>query len=132
MKTQLLFVLLLLGGLARGHAQAEGSVVAWGANGWGSIDFGVTNVPAGLTNVIAVAAGAVHSLALKSDGSVVTWGGRNYAADTNVPVSPRELIFPANAPEPPRRFDADCAQKGIDTRGAGVFSGLVPITKFCR
>lgn len=30
--------------------------------------------PAGLTNVVAVAAGAYHSLALKSDGTVVAWG----------------------------------------------------------
>jgi len=33
-----------------------------------------TNVPAGLSGVIAIAAGYYHSLALKSDGTVVAWG----------------------------------------------------------
>jgi len=32
-------------------------------------------VPAGLTNVTAIAGGANHSLALQSDGTVVAWGG---------------------------------------------------------
>jgi hypothetical protein len=31
-------------------------------------------VPAGLSNVVAIAAGGYHSLALKSDGTVVAWG----------------------------------------------------------
>jgi alpha-tubulin suppressor-like RCC1 family protein len=50
----------------RAHAA---SVVAWGNNGWGQAE-----VPPGLTNVIAVAAGTKHSLALKADGTVVGWG----------------------------------------------------------
>lgn len=47
----------------------DGTLVAWGAN-----DFGQTNVPAGLSNVVALAAGYSHSLALKADGTVVNWG----------------------------------------------------------
>ena len=38
------------------------------------------NVPAGLSGVVAVAAGEFHSLALKADGTVVAWGGDNYWA----------------------------------------------------
>ena len=44
-------------------------MVAWGYN-----DYGQTNVPAGLSGVTAIAAGDYHSLALKSDGTVVAWG----------------------------------------------------------
>ena len=44
-------------------------VVGWGYNAQGQ-----TTIPAGLSGVTAIAAGAFHSLALKSDGTVVGWG----------------------------------------------------------
>ena len=50
-----------------GHAASE--VVAWGDN-----DSGQTNVPSGLSNVVAIAAGGYHSLALTAEGRVVAWG----------------------------------------------------------
>jgi hypothetical protein len=56
------------------------TVVAWGDNGWGQ-----TNVPGGLANVAAVAAGQMHSLALRRDGSVVAWGDNTYG-QTNLPA----------------------------------------------
>lgn len=43
-----------------------------GIVGWGYNNYGQTTVPAGLTGV-AIAAGSAHSLALKSDGSVIGW-----------------------------------------------------------
>ena len=46
-----------------------GTVVAWGDN-----SFGETNLPANLNNVVAIAAGGFHSLALRADGTVVGWG----------------------------------------------------------
>ena len=62
----------------------NGTVVAWGSNGYGQ-----TTVPAGSSRVTAIAAGADHSLALKSDGTVVAWGYNGYG-QTNVPAGPVE------------------------------------------
>lgn len=44
-------------------------IVAWGDNSYGQ-----TNVPAGLSNVVSIAAGFWHTLALKNDGTVSAWG----------------------------------------------------------
>ncbi|NOS71525.1 MAG: DNRLRE domain-containing protein [Verrucomicrobia bacterium] len=53
-------------------------VVAWGRNYENQL-----NIPNGLTNVVALAGGGYHSLALRADGSVVAWGsGRGQA---NIP-----------------------------------------------
>ena len=62
--------------------KADGSVWAWGANGYGQIGDNSTgtrrDLPTAVTgltaDVVAVAAGRDHSLALKSDGTVWAWG----------------------------------------------------------
>jgi alpha-tubulin suppressor-like RCC1 family protein len=64
----------------------DGTLVAWGDNGAGQI-----TVPAGLSNVIAVAAGYTHSVALKADGTVVAWGW-NAEGETNVPAGLSEVM----------------------------------------
>jgi alpha-tubulin suppressor-like RCC1 family protein len=46
-----------------------GQILAWGDNA-----FGQTNLPPGLTNIAAIAAGDYHTLALKQDGTVIAWG----------------------------------------------------------
>src|SRR5512140_3211399 len=38
--------------------------------GWGDNTYGQITVPDGLSNVVAIAAGTYHSLALKADGTV--------------------------------------------------------------
>jgi alpha-tubulin suppressor-like RCC1 family protein len=66
-----------------GRAQTSngnGTIVAWGDTSWG-----LTNLPPGLTNVVMIAAGDGHNLALKSDGRVVAWGFNDYY-QTNVPA----------------------------------------------
>jgi secreted trypsin-like serine protease len=61
--------------------KSDGTVVAWGDN-----ECGQTNVPSGLTNVVAIAGGGDHSLALKADGAVVAWGAgtTNSGSEPNV------------------------------------------------
>lgn len=67
---------------------ADGTVRAWGGDGFGELGDGPTNssgsnsavtpvTPTGLNRVVAVAAGRNHSLALLSDGTVRTWGRNN-------------------------------------------------------
>ena len=71
----------LLIGLISAPAWAvpAGKLVAWGNN-----QYGQTNVPAG-NDFKAIAAGAFHSLALKTDGSLVAWGENNVGQVSNVP-----------------------------------------------
>ena len=65
--------------LAIGTACGQGTVVEWG------VGTPATLVPPpGLTNVIAVSAGSIHTLALNGDGTAVAWG-LNYDGLTNVP-----------------------------------------------
>lgn len=45
-----------------------------GVAAWGDNTFGESSTPAGLSNVVAVAGGYYHTLALRSDGTVVGWG----------------------------------------------------------
>jgi alpha-tubulin suppressor-like RCC1 family protein len=51
---------------------------------WGTGTSGLTNLPLDLTNVMSIAAGSLHALALKSDGTVRAWGDNSYG-QTNVP-----------------------------------------------
>ena len=60
------------------HSTVAGNYVV----AWGNDSYGQTNVPAAVTNVMAIAAGYSYSLALKSDGTVIAWG---QAGQTNVP-----------------------------------------------
>ena len=61
-------------------------MAAWGKN-WD----GQTNVPPAATNVVAIAAGGYHSLALRDDGSVLAWG-RNWDGQTNVPPPATNVV----------------------------------------
>lgn len=80
------------------YSTRTGDVVAWGANVHdGGYDVpapnpaGQIDVPAGLDDVIAVAAGSDHSLALTAAGTIVGWGG-NRAGETDVPTSVSDVV----------------------------------------
>ena len=57
-------------------------VVTWGQTNYSGLNL----VPLDLTNVLAVAAGNIHSVALKSNGRVVVWGDNSHG-QTNVPAN---------------------------------------------
>lgn len=71
---------------------SDGTLLAWGGNSWGQLGAGavtdqsvpvVVNTASGVSalygkTVIAVAAGAYHSLALCSDGTLAAWGNNTY------------------------------------------------------
>ncbi len=84
---------------------ADGTVVAWGYNGFGALGDGSTaasSVPVDVTQsgvlagktVVAIAAGNSHSLALCSDGTLAAWGRNGFGAlgdgsstDSSIPVA---------------------------------------------
>lgn len=81
--------------------RSDGTVWAWGDNRFGQLGFGSVAMPdqtvprrvRGLNSVIAVAAGFVHSLALRADGTVWAWGnngsgrlGTGGTSDSGVPT----------------------------------------------
>ena len=75
--------------------KSDGTVWAWGSNSYGELGDGTTagrNIPVqvigDLTDVMAIAAGDSHTVALKNDGTVWAWGRNNYfqlgdGTDTN-------------------------------------------------
>src|SRR6266478_1233340 len=68
------------------RCHADSAVVAWGYGLNGQ-----TNLPADLTNVVALAAGRYHTLALRADGTVATWGA-DYLGLTNIPSGLSNVI----------------------------------------
>jgi alpha-tubulin suppressor-like RCC1 family protein len=74
------FTAVAAGGWHSLALKADGSIIAWGWNGYGQC-----NVPAPNTGFVAVAAGFSHSLSLKADGSIIGWGYNDYG-QCNVPA----------------------------------------------
>jgi hypothetical protein len=66
--------------------QSHGQVIIWGTSSYGQ-----ANVPASATNVIALAAGDQHCIALRADGKAVSWGG-NVFGQTNVPADLTNVV----------------------------------------
>ena len=57
----------------------NGTVTAWGYSIYG---WNLTNVPAGLSNVVAISAGDYHCLALQANGTVQAWGAGTGATNS--------------------------------------------------
>jgi trimeric autotransporter adhesin len=72
----------------------DGHVFGWGAgttNAWSWPDYGQALSPADATNVVAIAAGELHSLALRSNHTVVAWGDSFYY-QTTIPASASNVV----------------------------------------
>ncbi len=65
------------------------SIIPWGS--YYSGNSAISNAPAHLTNIIMLAAGDNHGLALKTDGTVTAWGG-NLGGPTNVPTGLTNVV----------------------------------------
>ena len=85
----------------------DGTVRAWGAGAisnsisvggppvvfpWEGYQYGQSIVPLGLSNVVAIAAGDYHSVALKSDGQPVVWGGQTSSSPVGQTLSTVALV----------------------------------------
>jgi hypothetical protein len=70
-----LAIVLFLGQQTVTLCYGAGTVLAWGSPDG-------SPAPSGLTNVVAVAGGVSHSLALKGDGTVVAWGDNLFGQAT--------------------------------------------------
>ncbi len=76
----------LAGEVASAAIGPLGSVVAWGDPATG-----LTDLPAGLTDVCAVAAGTGHCLALRADSTVTAWGDDS-DGQSSVPPDLRNVV----------------------------------------
>jgi hypothetical protein len=90
-----------------------GTVVAWGRN-----DLGQTNVPAGLRDVTAIAAGEAYTVALKSDGTLAAWGD-NAQGQTTLPaeLGPVQAIAAGQYHTVALKTDGTVAAWGNNTYG---------------
>jgi hypothetical protein len=61
-------------------------ILAWGDDSAGELD-----VPFGTSNVVAIAAGGEHSLALRPDGTIVAWGDNSFG-QSSVPQSASNVV----------------------------------------
>ncbi len=77
------FAVILAGTRLADAAAAE--VVAWGSREYANA-YGQMDVPSGLSNVVAIAAGDAHSLALTAEGRVVSWGAY-YSGSAYIPMT---------------------------------------------
>ena len=97
--------------------RAGGTVYAWGANNHGQLgDGGIVAarnfaIPvAGLTDVVRIAAGTDHTLALRTDGTVMAWGNNSFAQ------LGRDHFGPGTTP-----------QQVLAPGGVGFLSGVVEL-----
>lgn len=71
-------------------SKTDGSVTAGGGNGYSGIPMGLLDVPTNVSDVVQVAAGEMHCVALTGTGEVITWG--DSAVRTTVPNGLADVV----------------------------------------
>ena len=113
MKTNWVKLMAMAMAIASWQALAsQTKIIAWGDN-----TYGQTDVPTGLTNVVAIAQGGMHVLALNSDGTVTAWG-YNYTWTTPV-------TYEGQATPPPGLSNVVAISAGYDSSLALKNDGTV-------
>jgi alpha-tubulin suppressor-like RCC1 family protein len=83
-------IAIAIGGSNSLALKADGSVVSWGTNNFGTLP----PPPAGLSNIVAIAGGYMNNMALQSDGTLYSWrmGGSLSVAQTGIVASSLNTI----------------------------------------
>lgn len=104
----------------------DGTVLAWGNNDFGQLGDGTTlarstpeQIMAPGSGVVAIAAGSLHSLALKSDGTVLAWG-----ADGSGQLGNGATNNAANADTRPVQVSGLGAGSGVTAIAAGATNSI--------
>jgi alpha-tubulin suppressor-like RCC1 family protein len=103
------------GSACNGQLSGPAWVTVWG-------QFGQATVPAGLSNVVTIAAGYCHSLALRNDGTVIAWGDNTYG-QTNVPPDLEDVVAIAGGGSHSSALKADGTVVGWGAGGPGTSGG---------
>ena len=102
-------------------SRADTQIIVWGDNSAGQLD-----LPNDLTNVVAIAAGYNHTLALRADSTVTAWGANNvHQIDVPVGLSNVVAIAAGGAQSLALKADGTLIAWGFNAWGqATVPSGL--------
>jgi RHS repeat-associated protein len=104
--------------------KADGSIVAWGYNGYGQCTVPIPN-----TGFIGVTAGSYHNLGLKADGSIVAWGN-NGQGQCNVPTPNSGFLAVVGGYEHSLGLKADGSIVAWGLNSSGQCTVPVPNTGF--
>jgi len=118
---------------------SDGTVYGWGGNYLGNAIGVITDYPYRtngivkidgrvLTNIKAVAAGRTHSLALKTDGTVVAWGALNSGAKVVVPPGLSNVVAIAAGCDGSLALKSDGTVVGWNMRVPAGLSNIVAIS----
>ena len=101
--TPLAWIVVASGGYHTVAIKSDGTLWAWGYNGYGQLGLGDNtdrNTPTQVgsaTDWMAVAAGYYHTVALKTNGTIFTWGGNGYGqlgvGDTTARNTPTQTYW---------------------------------------